>query len=181
MYTMWVIFPENDQMIMSVLYHSDTLSWQTLRQPVIVLTSVLTTAASLFLKVTFLQSLVSISSVICKRRLKCIYSKRMQITMLTTDRQTQSDDNTLQCISMYLWSSWANRLNLRINNMQICYWVQSYVTEYNLTNKDTVKPAHEVTSIKSNCQSPVSRGHLFLVNVIENLIWIEPLLSGHLS
>jgi hypothetical protein len=121
MYTMWVIFPENDQMIMSVLYHSDTLSWQTLRQPVIVLTSVLTTAASLFLKVTFLQSLVSISSVICKRRLKCIYSKRMQITMLTTDRQTQSDDNTLQCISMYLWSSWANRLNLRINNMQIYY------------------------------------------------------------
>jgi hypothetical protein len=42
-----------------------------------------------------------------------------------------------------------------------------------------VKPAHAVTSIK---QSPVFKGHLFLsYPVIENFIWIEPLLRGHLS
>ena len=41
----------------------------------------------------------------------------------------------------------------------------------------TVKPAHVVTSIK---QSPVLKGHLFLV-LSENFIRIEPLLRGHLS
>ena len=44
--------------------------------------------------------------------------------------------------------------------------------EYN-----TVKPVHVVTSIR---QSPVSKGHI-CSPVIENFIWIEPLLSGHLS
>jgi hypothetical protein len=39
------------------------------------------------------------------------------------------------------------------------------------TSVSTVKPAHVVTSIK---QSPVLKGHLFLVPVIENVICIEP-------
>jgi hypothetical protein len=46
------------------------------------------------------------------------------------------------------------------------------------TSVGTVKPTHVVTSIK---QSPVLKGHLFLVPVIENVICIEPLLRGHLS
>jgi hypothetical protein len=41
----------------------------------------------------------------------------------------------------------------------------------------TCKPAHAVTSIK---QPPVLKGHIFLP-VIENFIWIEPLLRSHLS
>ena len=36
----------------------------------------------------------------------------------------------------------------------------------------TVKPAHVVTSIK---------GHIFFCTVIENVVWIEPLLECHLS
>jgi len=40
----------------------------------------------------------------------------------------------------------------------------------------TVKPAYGITSFK---QSPVLKGHLF--PVIENFIWIEHLLRGHLS
>ena len=44
---------------------------------------------------------------------------------------------------------------------------------------NTVQPGHTVTSIK---QSPVLGDHLFLTcTVIENFIWIEPLLRGHLS
>jgi hypothetical protein len=43
--------------------------------------------------------------------------------------------------------------------------------------KYTIKPAHGVTSIK---QSPVLKGHIFL-SVIESIIWIKPLLRGHLS
>ena len=49
-----------------------------------------------------------------------------------------------------------------------------------VTTYHTVKPAHAVTSIK---QSPVLKGHLFLVIiVIENLMWIDntPLLRGKL-
>ena len=42
----------------------------------------------------------------------------------------------------------------------------------------TVKPAYVVTSIK---QSPVLKGHFFSCLVTDNLILIEPLLSGHLS
>jgi len=37
---------------------------------------------------------------------------------------------------------------------------------------DTVKPAHEVTSIT---QSPVINGYLFLVLSKKKFIWIEPL------
>jgi hypothetical protein len=40
----------------------------------------------------------------------------------------------------------------------------------------TVTPAYGITSFK---QSPVLKGHLF--PVIENFIWIKPLLRGHLS
>ena len=42
----------------------------------------------------------------------------------------------------------------------------------------TVKPGCAVTSTK---QSPVLKGHLFSCLVIENFIWIEPPLRGHLS
>ena len=45
-----------------------------------------------------------------------------------------------------------------------------------LVEPRTVQPAHVVTSIK---QSPVIKGHFS--PVIENFIWIEPLLRGHLS
>jgi len=43
---------------------------------------------------------------------------------------------------------------------------------------ELVKPADEVTSIK---QSPVRKGQYFSCFVIENFIWIEPVLRGHLS
>jgi hypothetical protein len=42
----------------------------------------------------------------------------------------------------------------------------------------TIKPAHEVTSIK---RSPVLKGHFFSCPVMENFIWFEPLLRGHLT
>ena len=57
--------------------------------------------------------------------------------------------------------SWRSNV-ICINILKIC---ASYV-------KITVKPAHAVTSIK---QSPFSSP------VIENFIWIKPLLRGHLS
>jgi len=46
------------------------------------------------------------------------------------------------------------------------------------TFRSTVKPAPEVTSIK---QSPVLKGHVFLIMSLKNSFRIEPLLRGHLS
>jgi hypothetical protein len=42
---------------------------------------------------------------------------------------------------------------------------------------------HSEKAIKSNLamQSPVLKGHLFFSTVMEDFIWIEPLLRGHLS
>ena len=56
----------------------------------------------------------------------------------------------------------------------ICLWFLFLLVLYNFFY---IKPAHAVTSIK---QPPVLKGHLFLA-VIENFIWSEPLLRGHLS
>ena len=76
--------------------------------------------------------------------------------------------------SCYLWyvlTRCDNKDNFLCDNTCVANRYSSYIICY------TVKPAHVVTSIK---QSPVLKGHLFLV-VIENLLWIEPLLRGHLS
>ena len=51
------------------------------------------------------------------------------------------------------------------------------LTHINPTNTSTIQPAHVVTSIK---QSLVIKDHNIFWPVIENYIWIEPLLRGHL-
>ena len=58
-------------------------------------------------------------------------------------------------------------------------WLKISPTCYDIpvNIKYTVKPAHAVTSIK---QSPVLKGHLFLILSQVNFLWIEPLLRGHL-
>ena len=59
------------------------------------------------------------------------------------------------------------------------YFVGHRLMESYFYLQATVKPAHAhaVTSIK---QSPVLKGHIFLV-LSENFISSEPLLTGHLS
>ena len=78
--------------------------------------------------------------------------------------------------SQYSWKiaslAWNNDHPLTLDHNTISIWIEDY-----LIFISTVKPAHVVTSIK---QSPVLKGHLFCP-VIENFIWIEPLLRGHLS
>jgi len=66
--------------------------------------------------------------------------------------------------SCYLWyvlTRCDNKDNFLCDNTCVANRYSSYIIRY------TVKPAHVVTSIK---QSPVLKGHLFLV-VIENLLW----------
>jgi hypothetical protein len=76
-----------------------------------------------------------------------------------------------------IWNMW--RLFIYVLVFFLHYEKQNnHVHSYPFLLWVTVKPAHVVTSIK---QSPVLKGHLFLVLVIENFIWIEPLLRGHLS
>ena len=54
----------------------------------------------------------------------------------------------------------------------------SYMWEQDLSLY-TVKHVHTVTSRSIN-KSPVLKGHIDL-SFIENVIWVEPLLRGHLS
>jgi hypothetical protein len=63
-----------------------------------------------------------------------------------------------------------------VRNLNCFKWkYKIYIYEYHMSMY-TVTPAYGITSFK---QSPVFKGHLF--PVIENFIWIKPLLRGHLS